>query len=95
MLLYQAGQATHEILNTIPETEDDFATAMEKLDSYFTPKKNVAYEIFQFQKTVQQSGETVNQFVAILRILASTREFTGIERENLSPPLHKSVSQRI
>lgn len=48
VLLYQAGQATQEIFDTIPETGDNFATAMEKLDSYFTPKKNVAYEIFQF-----------------------------------------------
>ena len=48
-----------EIFDTM---RDDFATAMEKLDSYFNPKKYVAYEIFQFRKAVQQSGETVDQF---------------------------------
>ena len=41
VLLYQAGQATQEIFDTIPETGDDFATAIEKHDNYFTPKKNV------------------------------------------------------
>ena len=46
------------IFDTIPEMGDDFAINMEKLDSYFNSKKNVAYEIFQFRKAVQQSGET-------------------------------------
>ena len=61
--------------------QDDFATAMEKLDSYFNPKKNVAYEIFQFRKAVQQSGETVDQFATTLGKLTSTCEFRDVEKE--------------
>ena len=80
MLLYQAGQATQEIFVTIPEMGDDFARAMEKLDNYFTPKKNVTYEIFQFRKAVQQSGETVDQFATRLRKLASNYEFTDLAK---------------
>ena len=80
VLLYQAGQATQEIFDTIPETGDDFARAMEKLDNYFTPKKNVIYEIFRFRKAVQQSGETVDQFATRLRKLASTCEFPDLAR---------------
>lgn len=48
LLSYQAGQATKEIFDTIPETGDDFDTAIETLDCYFTPKKNVTYKIFLF-----------------------------------------------
>jgi hypothetical protein len=48
LLLYQAGQATQEIFETIPDTGDDYDTALMKLDEYFSPKKNVDYEIFQF-----------------------------------------------
>ena len=47
LLLYQAGEATQEIFE---ETVDDYKTAIEKLDEYFTPKKNVDYEIFQFRQ---------------------------------------------
>ena len=53
---------------------------MEKLGSYFNPKKNVAYEIFQFRKAVQQSGETVDQFATRLSKLASICEFTDVEK---------------
>ena len=81
VLLYLAGQATQEILDAIPETGDDFATAMEKLNNYFTPKKNMTYEIFQFRKAVQHSGVTVDQFATRLRKLASTCEFTDLAKE--------------
>ena len=80
VLLYQAGQATQEIFYKIPEMGDEFATAMEKLDNYFTSKKNVTYEIFQFRKAVQQSGETVDQFATRLRKLASICEFTDLAK---------------
>ena len=50
MLLYQAGPATQEIFETIPNTGDDFDTALTKLNDYFSPKKNVDYEIFQFRQ---------------------------------------------
>ena len=53
LLLYQAGEATQEIFDTLEETGDDYKTAIEKLDEYFTPKKNVDYEIFQFRQAKQ------------------------------------------
>ena len=63
------------------QKQEKTATAMEKLDNYFTPKKNVTYEIFQFRKAVQQSGERVDQFATRLRKLASTSEFTDLAKE--------------
>ena len=95
MLLYQAGQATQEIFDTIPEMGDDFATAMEKLDNYFTPKKNVTYEIFQFRKAVQQSGETVDQFATRLRKLASNYEFTDLAKELKSTLIQNCQSKHL
>ena len=95
VLLYQAGQATQEIFDTIPETGDDFATAMEKLDNYFTPNKNVTYEIFQFRKAVQQFGETIDQFATRLRKLASTCEFTDLAKELKSTIIQNSQSKRL
>ena len=46
LLLYQAGQATQEVFHMLPETGEDFATAMTQLDEYFSPKKNVDYAFF-------------------------------------------------
>ena len=90
-----AGQATQEIFDTIPETGDDFVTAMEKLGNYFTPKKNVTHEIFQFRKAVQQSGETVDQFATRLRKLASTCEFTDLAKELKSTIIQNCKSKRL
>ena len=65
---------------------------MEKLDNYFTPKKNVTYEIFRFRKAVQQSGETVDQFATRLRKLASTCEFTDLEEKKVEVHYYTELS---
>ena len=45
LLLYQAGAETQEIFEAIPEAGNDYASAMKKQDDYFTPKKNIDYEV--------------------------------------------------
>ena len=60
LLLYQAGQETQEIFETLTETGEDYATAIAKLDQYFLPNKNVNYEIFQFRQATQRPEETVD-----------------------------------
>ena len=52
LLLYQAGPEMQEIFETLSETGDDYTTTQTKLDEYFSLKKNVDYEIFQFRKAV-------------------------------------------
>ena len=54
LLLYQAGEATQEIFEMLPETGEDYTTAQAKLDNCFSPKKNIGYQIFQFHKTSSQ-----------------------------------------
>jgi hypothetical protein len=49
LLLYQVGEATHSIFDTLSETGDNYETAIAKLDEYFSPKKNVDFEIFKFR----------------------------------------------
>jgi len=39
MVLYQVGPATQEIFETIPDTGDDFNTALTKLNDYFLQKR--------------------------------------------------------
>ena len=79
--LYQAGEVTQEIFDTLEETGDDYKTAIEKLDEYFTPKKNVDYEIFQFRQAKPNNGETTDQFATRLRKLAAHCEFHDLDQE--------------
>jgi hypothetical protein len=81
LLLYQAGQDTQELFDTLTDTGEDYATAIGKLDAYFAPKKNVDFETFQFRQAAQEDGETVDQFVARLRKLAVTCEFSDTDKE--------------
>ena len=95
LLLYQAGKATQEIFETLEGTGEDYKTAKEKLDEYFSPKKNVDYEIFQFCKATQEPGETVDQFVTRLRKLAATCEFHDASRELKSAVIQNCLSKRL
>ena len=81
LLLYQAGEETQDLFDTLTDTGTDYATALTKLDAYFTPKKNVDYEIFQFRQAVQKEGETIDQFVTRLRKVAATCEFADLDKE--------------
>ena len=78
-MLYQAGQETQEVFETLTDTGTDYNTALSKLDAYFLPKKNVDYETFQFRQATQKSDETVDQFVTRLRKLAKHCEFTDLD----------------
>ena len=44
LLLHLVGPETQEIFETFSETGDDLKTALTKLDSYFSPKKNIPFE---------------------------------------------------
>ena len=95
LLLYQAGQETQELFDTLPDTGDDYTTALAKLDGYFLPKKNVDYEIFQFREAVQQAGETTDQYVTRLRKLAAHCEFENLDKELKYAVIQHCLSKRI
>ena len=95
LLLYQAGELTQEIFDTIPDTGEDYPTAMTKLDEYFAPKKNIDYENFQFRQAVQLKDETVDQFATQLRKLAAYCEFTELDRELKSAIIQNCHSKRL
>ena len=47
--------------NTVPNVEGYNATT-EYLNEHLNPKTNDTFEIYKFQKTIQDSDETVQQF---------------------------------
>ena len=68
----KSGTETQEIFETLTNTGEDYNTAKTKLDDYFSPKKNVTYEIFQFRQATQQAGKSVEQFVTRLHVCKLT-----------------------
>ena len=69
--------------------------AKTKLAEYFSPKKNVDFEIFQFHQAVQTPDETVEQFVTRLRGLAANCEFADVKKEVQSAIIQHCLSKRL
>ncbi|CAB4018501.1 Hypothetical predicted protein, partial [Paramuricea clavata] len=97
LLLYQAGEATQEIFDTLSETgeDNDYKTAIEKLDEYFSPKKNVDYKIFQFRQAKQNADEPTDQFATRLRKLAAHCEFHDVDHEIKSAIIQNCRSKHL
>ena len=62
------------------DTGETYAMAIGNLDNYLS-LKNMDFKRFQFQQAVQQDRETVDQYVARLRKLAVTCEFSDTAKE--------------
>ena len=60
LLLYQMGKETQELFETFTDTGTDYKTAMDKLDAYFNPKKNVDY--FSLGK---QNSKKMRQWISL------------------------------
>ena len=60
----------------------------------FSPKNNVDYQVFQFCQVVQQSGETVDQFITRLQKLAATCKFVDVAKEIKSAVIQNCLSKR-
>jgi len=83
LLLHLVGPEVQQIFETLDNTgrDNDFDTAVEKLNGYFKPKKNVTFERHKFNSEEQKSDESVQDFATRLKQLALTCEFDdGNER---------------
>ena len=83
-----------EIVETLVDTGDDFATARGKLTEYFDQKKNVDYEIYTFRHAQQNPGESMNAFHSCLLQLSATCEFGDVDKKIKSQSILSS-SQRL
>lgn len=98
LLLYQAGPATQEIFYSLPVAQGeatDYKTALEKLNAYFAPRKNVDFEIFQFRQAKQKIGETTNQDAIRLRQLPAHCEFPEVDNELKSAIIQNCSSKQL
>ena len=82
LFLHVAGMDVQEIYFTLAADAESatFEATVKVLDDYFVPKANVPFERHLFRQIVQESEETVDQFVCRLRQRAINCEFG--ENEN-------------
>ena len=83
LLLHYAGEAVNDIFDTLPDTKageghDPLEKAVTALANYFEPKKNVAFEEYQFREAKQNPSEPIMTYFTHLVQLA-----TLIARSNL------------
>ncbi|KAF0300644.1 hypothetical protein FJT64_026894 [Amphibalanus amphitrite] len=80
ILLTCLGAEGQRIFESLPaavkqEGEDQYAFTRRRLEAQFAPRQNVCVERYRFRSRVQQTEETVQQWVSILRQLASSCEY--------------------
>ena len=83
MLLHFAGEDVNDIYETLTDTSNTYDGAKTALDTYFTPKKNLTFEVYNFRKLKQgdegkknvHNEETIDQYVARLRTVGVRCEF--------------------
>lgn len=63
---------------SLPEP-DTFEAVLMNYDTYFQPRKNLANLRVQFDKRVQETEATVEQYVRSLHVLAGDCEVAGLE----------------
>ena len=56
LLLHVAGEEVQDLFETLENTGWTYTEALTVLNTYFEPKKNVAFEIHLFPQTKQQDG---------------------------------------
>lgn len=91
LLLHLAGERVHDIYDTVAAEADKYADVKAKLTEYFSPKKNVQYEVYIFRKAAQQPGENLDAYNPRLHMLAKYCEFRDVDNDNKvtdHPKLH-------
>lgn len=98
LLLHMAGSDVQDVFATLPDTgdDDDYNTAVEKLTSYYKPKKNVPFLRHVFRQAVQEESETVDTFVTRLKTLSKNCEYGDMLAEMIRDQVvDKCRSQRL
>uniref|UniRef100_A0A8C2ARP7 Reverse transcriptase domain-containing protein n=1 Tax=Cyprinus carpio TaxID=7962 RepID=A0A8C2ARP7_CYPCA len=91
LLLHCLGTEGQRLFYTLPNTGENLADAIKALEEHFIPKRNVVVERHAFRKRVQRTDETVVQYIAALRHLATTCEFA----DNLDDMLRDQLVENI
>ena len=81
LLMHYGGKEFMILCETLLDENDTYEEAREKLNNYFEPQINLAFETYRFRSMVQEDGETVDQFCTRLKTAASRCDFSDENRE--------------
>ena len=83
LLLHYAGFEVDEIFDTLSDTgtNSQYDEAVNKLNEYFSPQTNTAYEVYMFRQAKQRDGESLDTYHTRLRQLTKTYCFTNVDKE--------------
>ena len=82
-MLHCFGPAVQRIYRTLPGKKEKYIEAVEALESFFAPKRNVVAERYKFRSRKQNADETIDANLTSLRELVKTCEFGTLEDEML------------
>ena len=98
LLLHYVGVEVFDIFDTLPKAETgeakDFEKATAALTKYFSPTKNVEFEVHKFRQASQKPGKTIDSYHTWLRQMAATCKFHD-DREIKSQIIQRCTSQRL
>ena len=95
-MLHCLGPAVQRIYRTLPGKNDTCKAAIEALEDYFAPKRNVIAERYKFRSRSQNIDESIDAYLALLRELAKTCEFGELQDEMLRDQIvEKCYSKRL
>ncbi|MCG7879290.1 MAG: RNase H-like domain-containing protein, partial [Candidatus Thiodiazotropha endolucinida] len=83
LLLHVAGEEVQDLFDTLSDTGTSYDDALEALNLYFEPKKNIAFERHLFRQAKQQSDETVDNFIVRLSKLALGCDFDDHQKNDM------------
>ena len=75
ILLHYAGTKINEIFDTLSEDGDDHQVTIDKISAYLKPRKNVAFDRYNFREIAQNQGELMKDYIIRLRLAGATCEF--------------------
>ena len=70
LLLHVAWEEVQDLFEGLQDTETTYAEALGALNTYFQPKKNIAFERHLFRQAKQQDDETVDNFCAVVKVIS-------------------------
>ena len=95
LLLHSAGPRVQTIFETLDDTGNTYASAIQSLDTYFQPLVNKYYERYRFRQIRQQQGEAIDRFVSRLRQQAAKCSFADSDENILDQLIEKCDGSRV
>ena len=82
-LLHLAGTGVQRLLSGLPGSKEKFEEVKSALTAHFQPKRNKWAERYKFRKRSQKENESVDTFIAELRVLSLSCDFGDSVEDNI------------